>query len=424
MAEQKLQASGQTDESGHVHPLGPADVLADIDLMSTEELWGNRRQLIRESGVRCGRPLVYPAAADDLPVLIRRRLETGAHRYHGVLFAFDLEGLPADQRYTAARFRVNLTDKHVIAVSLDCDKPPPMTSTLDVAWSRASWLQRLRATGGMRATASGSHCSEFGWSFEDASGGALEPRSYTVHALLEAPPDTNELAGALSIEAEISRTMFGYSTRHVASSRAAIRFAEPLLPERTGTASVRLCIAVDVEKYSRHHNDAAERTQERLVMVLERTLDQAQVNESHIDVQKQGDGRFIVLPTAIDEAQVIPALARGLRVALHEVNTDLSEQARIRLRVALDRGLVKPTANGYVGSAAIAVHRILDAAPTRAALRDHPRSDFALAVSNHLYTDVTAQGYGELDPQSFWHVTAELPDKGFSEPAWLYVPVP
>jgi hypothetical protein len=44
------------------------------------------------------------------------------------------------------------------------------------------------------------------------------------------------------------------------------------------------------------------------------------------------------------------------------------------------------------------------------------------AVSDALYQDVVSQGYGDLDADMFWKVTAELPSKNFSQPAWLYIP--
>jgi hypothetical protein len=179
---------------------------------------------------------------------------------------------------------------------------------------------------------------------------------------------------------------------------------------------------MDVEKYSRRPNDVAERTQQRLVSVLERMLDHARVNGSQIDVQEAGDGMFIVLPAAIDESRVIPALVQGAGLALGEVNADLSPAARVRLRIALDRGLVKRGVNGFVGSTAVTVHRILDAAQTRAALDSNPRSDFVLAVSDHLFRDVVSHGYAGLQPDSFWPVTAEVAGKDFSAPAWLHVP--
>jgi len=244
-----------------------------------------------------------------------------------------------------------------------------------------------------------------------------------MHAWLEAPDDVAQLEGAMSVEADICRTMFGVTTGHVAETRKAVPFTQPLARagEREEGWTVRLCMAVDVEKYSRHLAEGAERTQERLVTALERTLDHAQVNESQILVQDQGDGRFIVFPTSVDEATVIPALVTGLRSALAEVNQDLSQTARMRLRVALDRGQIKRGRNGFVGNVAIGVHRLVDAPQTRQALASHPRSDFVLAISDYLYQDVASHEYIDLDPNLFRRTEVEIPGKNFSGIAWLFV---
>jgi hypothetical protein len=416
----KVTGTG-TDSSS---PIAPEDLLARVDLVSPDELWGLRRgRPIRESSVRCGRPLLYPASEEDLPILIRRRSRAGGHRYYGMLLAFDLDRLPEDHCYTQVEFSVRLSDERIVAVGLEHDLAPPSMPLPRAAQSRSGWLDRLRQSGMLQVAVSGLQSPRFGWAYSDSAGGALEPCSYTMHAWLETPHETAEVAGTLRVEATISRTLFGYSARHAAESSNMVSFAEPLTGKYgvDEPGSVRLCAAVDVERYSRHPNERAERTQHRLVSVLERTLDHAQVNESQIEVQEQGDGRFIILPAAIDESKVIPAIVQGLLLALKEVNADLSQDARLRLRVALDRGLVKRGPNGYIGSTAINVHRLLDAAQTRKALSGHPSSDFALVVSDHLYRDVVSHGYGDLDPELFWKVSAEVSSKNFSEPAWLYV---
>jgi hypothetical protein len=50
-----------------------------------------------------------------------------------------------------------------------------------------------------------------------------------------------------------------------------------------------------------------------------------------------------------------------------------------------------------------------------------PRADVALIISDQMYSEVVCQ-YQDLRPDLFAKVTAELPDKGFTQPAWIYVP--
>jgi hypothetical protein len=180
-------------------------------------------------------------------------------------------------------------------------------------------------------------------------------------------------------------------------------------------------MAADVVAYSAQSTPVAERTQRRLVDVLARARRHAGVDEGAVRPQPQGDGQFTVLPVGIDEAEVIPRFVRGLRDALREVNLDLDGAARLRLRVALHRGLVKEADNGWVGNPAVAVHRILDSPPLRMAIASNPAADYVLGVPDFLFRDVIAPAAGELRPERFKEETADLPGKHFTEVIWIYI---
>lgn len=186
--------------------------------------------------------------------------------------------------------------------------------------------------------------------------------------------------------------------------------------------AVRLCMAVDVEAYSRFTNVEAVRVQERLIVMLRRVRAYAGIEEAEVGLQPSGDGQFAVLPSGIDESVVIPGLVAGLSFALRDANADLTARAQLRLRVALHRGLLGQAANGWVGNAAIAVHRLLDSAPLRVALRTRQQAEFALLVSDVLYRDVIAHGYQGLAPGLFQATGVDVPAKRFNEQAWLYLP--
>jgi hypothetical protein len=185
---------------------------------------------------------------------------------------------------------------------------------------------------------------------------------------------------------------------------------------------VRLCLAADVEKFSRLPTPTAARTQGRLIEVLACARSHAGIDEAAVELQHSGDGQFAVLPPGLDESVVLPNLIHGLEIALLDVNTDLNERARLRLRVALHRGHVSPGLAGWIGDSAIAVHRLLDAHALRQALRDNTAADFALIVPHLLYRDVIEHRYGHLHPEAFSQVTVDLPEKGFTERAWIYLP--
>ncbi|GIF05193.1 hypothetical protein Asi03nite_27310 [Actinoplanes siamensis] len=377
-------------------------------------------------GVRCGRPLLYPADARDLPVALRSRAAATGARYLGALFAFDLDPAPAGYRYSAARFTVDLGDCDVPAVlvhagadqfGLLADGAASPLADRAAAGGVSRLISRLRSRDDRPpAWTTGAQSTRFGWRYQDRRGTPLLPRTYGVHAVLEVTGSgRTDIAGFLEVEAELTGAV-----RRRASTRHRIPFAAPLPGAAAGrAAAVRLCMAADVVGYSRRP-EAAERLQHDLVSVLADARWAAGVTAAQVSPQPQGDGQFTVLPAGLDESDAIPRLLRGLDEALRFRNAASGDEP-MRLRLALHRGLVKEADNGWVGRAAVAVHRLLDSPPLRAAVADHPRADWVLGVPDVLYADVLATGT-EPPPAAFQPVTVDLPGKGFREHAWLYVP--
>jgi hypothetical protein len=268
----------------------------------------------------------------------------------------------------------------------------------------------------------------FGRTEPSTTGG--EPAAYVMRAVVSVPVDLPELTG--TVRADIS-----VASRRVehAHTRVPARFNLPLPGERTpiaastqpaGTAvsGVRLCFAADIERFSRFRTPEAARAQRRFVDLLDDARRHAGLPTMHTDLQKSGDGQFDVLPPALDESRAIPLLVEGLIDALARTNTDQNAHARLRIRVALHRGHVSSGINGWIGEPTIAVHRLLDSPSLRRALADHPESDLALIVSDVLFRDVIAHGFGHLSPDAFTRVSVSLPDKNFEEDGWIYVPTP
>jgi hypothetical protein len=425
-----------TPTSGDSEPLREADTLAWADLVDDQGREPGRPTVA--STVRCGRPLVYPVPPDGFPDPVRQRMSAHRSRPFGALFAFDLGPPPDGYRYTAARFGVELADRRHVAIRLDPDggaagfvfgfgEPEPATATAAhtaaaAAVARSGWLGRLGTrTGQARAYTSGLFGSEFAWVYE-SDRGELVPAAYGLHAVVEVPAGVTDLRGALDVQVRAVRSGWGGQSRRDATLERRVEFAEALPHGATPTApAVRLCVAADVVAYSRQPNDLAEQTQRRLVSVLAEARRNAGIDEATVQPQPQGDGQFTVLPVGIDESVVIPRLVDGLASALRKANRDRSPAARMRLRVALHRGLVKPADNGWIGTAAIAVHRILDSEPLRAAIDANPDADFALGVPDFLFRDIIAQSYESPRPDEFTECVAELPRKDFSEVVWVYI---
>ncbi|SEF36501.1 hypothetical protein SAMN05421837_110256 [Amycolatopsis pretoriensis] len=272
-----------------------------------------------------------------------------------------------------------------------------------------------------------------GWLLGDPLGDVPIPLGGEARAVLCAPPELTVVSGFVRLDVTV---LVGRGRpRRAHGGSPPVRFEvpppegwaldarpAPAEPVRTRSPAVRLCVAVDTESYSRFSTGEAARSQQRLVDVLARARRHAGLREADVDLQQSGDGQFAILPAGVDESAVIPRLVSAIRTELAATNADLNAHARLRLRVALHRGHVAAGVNGWVGSATIAVHRLLDSAPVRAALAREHDADFALIVSDVLYTDIITDGYGSLDPADFAPAEVRLPEKNFAESAWVYVP--
>ena len=263
-------------------------------------------------------------------------------------------------------------------------EPASAVALRTVGAVRPGLLRRLgRRAAAPRAWTTGLQSPTFGWVYDDPWSTALLPRTYGMHAVVEVPPSTTELAGVLTVQAEVD------GDRQLTASA---EFREPFTTaEVPDGAAVRLCLATDVAGYSRRGNVSAEEVQRDLVRVLAQARAAAWIAESAVRPQPQGDGQFTVLPVGVDESVVIPRLIGRLRAALLDSNRERPEGERMRLRVAFHRGLVKEAANGWVGGAAVAVH------------------------------DVIAHAVEPPLPADFRPMTVELPEKAFVEQGWLTI---
>jgi hypothetical protein len=381
------------------------------------------------TGIRCGHPLFYEITEAELPARHRRRADSSGARYVGALFAFDLDQPPPGRHYSGARFIVTLsgTGRRAVLLSEDADAlglvdtgdavepaSPIAARTVAAAGSRPGRLRRLFGRrDAPRAWTSGLQSPSFSWAYEEPGA-----RTYAVHAVLEIPAGATEVAGTLSAQVETA----GAGGRRTAVLSEAVPFSESLTPaDVPAGAAVRLCVAADVVGYSRRPNAETEILQRDLVEVLGRARRAAGITDRLVRPQPQGDGQFTVLPVGIDESAVIPEMLHELGSRLAERDTGMPAGERMRLRVALHRGLVKEGHNGWVGSAAIAVHRLLDSSPLRAAVKENPGASYVLGLPDVLYKDVIEHAFEPPRAGDFHEMLVDLPEKNFTERGWIYV---
>jgi len=184
----------------------------------------------------------------------------------------------------------------------------------------------------------------------------------------------------------------------------------------------RLCLAVDLRKYSQHSYSEQANAQQRLVQVLAHALSRARVPRVMIQRQPQGDGQLVIMPSGTDDVRSVPALILGLRDGLFRTNCVPGQFGRLRMRAALCQGSVSRAPNGYVGDCVVLASRLMDSEQVREALENKTESDLALAVPPDLYHDVIMQEAYGLPSGEFETMKLTKKEKEFTATAWLYVP--
>jgi hypothetical protein len=354
----------------------PPGILARADLVAS----GDRGTVDvgrRLAAVALRQPVLYRARPEDVATTV----DASTHLV-GIVCAVELDRLPRGQEYGSLTISVALPPKcRVVAFP---DRP---------------------------ADAPGLYAHQYSQSFDRPPAG----RTFVVHAVVEVPGDTVDLAGELSCQVEIRRSIGRVVNKVSAGLGKAILFNERV-PE--GGRAVRLVVSADMKAYSGRDPGGSERAQERLAMVSDRACVATGVAVD--DKQYGGDSFMFVFPPGIDESAVLRAFYAELAVGLRETNLDLSHDAAIRLRVGADRGLTVRGGTGWTGEAPITAARLSDCPAAREALTA-TTADFVLTVSDCLYRDVFSERGLHPAPESFTNCEVRIPEKDFTATAWLHV---
>jgi hypothetical protein len=182
----------------------------------------------------------------------------------------------------------------------------------------------------------------------------------------------------------------------------------------------RMCVAFDLEHYSRRPDAGQIEAQRAMAELLRGAGERGALERAQWLTQKQGDGELALLPPGIDEARVITSLWRELREGLHRYNRHASAAARLRMRVAVHEGQTYIADNGFAGDAINTVCRLCDCAEAKNAL-SAADGDLVLVISDRIFHDVI-RGYDahDLPPSFFAKVTIAMPDKGFRAEAYIF----
>ncbi|MGW6054427.1 hypothetical protein [Streptomyces sp. NPDC055189] len=445
----------------------PDDVLAAVDLFdeNTSAPKGEepRPAFTRASGAQLGNPLMYalPPGPGDTDRSPRELL---------LCFPFDLEELPCGRRYRQAELTAVLDDG-LRALVLHPTSAPPTPSMPPAPHDVAV---RAFGLGGSRLR----------WVFQAPDGsGELRPDGRWAQALVRLPPGTVQVSGLIGLSTVIERPkLFGvwprtparlpqdvpfrlavedaWTTAGTLAGHGTLPGAWALPPYEEGNIGDagaargpmrdsgagedlppglrRLCLAVDIEKYSARDNADMVRLQRVLLRTLRAACAHAGVRWEACGRQAQGDGYLLVMAPGVDETRVVPALLVGLADGLAAANGALPDPPPdhvpeepvsraaengaprlLRMRASLHQGIVHEADSGWAGSAVVALFRVLDSGPLRKALASDTSAVLAVAFSDGLYQDLVANGYAGLSPDGFHHVDVHNAAKGFSASAWI-----
>ncbi|MEU3093367.1 hypothetical protein ABZ690_00675 [Streptomyces sp. NPDC006967] len=184
----------------------------------------------------------------------------------------------------------------------------------------------------------------------------------------------------------------------------------------------RTILLLDIERFS--DRDDVEQAYLRRILydVTDRALEAAGIDETLRMRADRGDSVMELIDANAPVTALLRALLTEVPAQLRAVNRMASRSAQIRLRGVVASGYVAVDRHdGWVGSDLNHACRLLDAALLRAALRERD-DDFALCVSDALYTGVVRHDHPGVPAAGFHRVTVD--SKNGPLTAWLHGHVP
>ncbi|MFE9422677.1 hypothetical protein ACFYNO_06930 [Kitasatospora sp. NPDC006697] len=181
-----------------------------------------------------------------------------------------------------------------------------------------------------------------------------------------------------------------------------------------------LCLAADIERYSRFDTPDQRAVQAELARVMRAAAELSGLDHAKWVTQPQGDQEFAVLPGGTPEPVVLSDFVSHLAAELGGYNAIRPEARRMRLRLAIDTGVAATAALGFSGPAPIAVARYLSAPEVAQALAKTRSASLVVVISDRLYQDVVKSRLNGLDPQQYRRIHVER--KGFGGYGWVQLP--
>lgn len=190
----------------------------------------------------------------------------------------------------------------------------------------------------------------------------------------------------------------------------------------TTLPATRGFIVVDIESSSARPTLVQRDLARRLRAVVSQAFTDCLPAGADVATYYRGDGLLVVIPPEISPVILVASLIDRLGVGLRHDRRVHSEEARMRLRVAVHHGTAV-RADGideWVGDDVNLAFRLVNADEVREALRTSPDADLVLVVSEWVFTRIVTEEYENLDPSAYREITFAA--KGARLRAWVHLP--
>ena len=181
----------------------------------------------------------------------------------------------------------------------------------------------------------------------------------------------------------------------------------------------RAILIVDVESFGDPARTNAHQLAVRAVMykALRQSFARARISWASCAIEDRGDGVLVLVPPEVPKSRLVTGLPARLADILGRHNSACPAPERIRLRMALHAGEVHQDDHGFAGTSVNQAFRLIEAPPSRTALRDSA-AVVALIVSGWFYDEVVRH-HPAAGPECFRQVRVVMKEAEMT--AWVRV---
>ncbi|QKW38288.1 hypothetical protein HUT06_33340 [Actinomadura sp. NAK00032] len=185
--------------------------------------------------------------------------------------------------------------------------------------------------------------------------------------------------------------------------------------------SYRMVMAADLQGYGAAPQNVQELLQRNLVESLREAAGHSGLDAAAWKEQGSGDGLLMVLPHEVSAEVLAGRFVRELNGELRARNRLAADRARTRMRLAIHHGPATEVANGFSGTAPVAVTRLCNCDPLRAAL-DRADADLGVIVSELVFRESVEAGMTSLEPAELRRVRVARLNGDRDGDGWLWLP--